>query len=229
MSDVIVAGTQTDVWLLHVEADSLRPAPLVTTPFQDRAPVFSPDGRWIAYVSNKSGRDEIYVLPYPGPGPEHTASTAGGREPVWSRDGTELFYRTEDQLMVVDVELGDRFHASQPRPLFRDVYERDAAGRGWGPELRRHAGRRALPDGATGRDDAGRRRRRGAELDGGAQAAARTLRTRAFLRIGTGRFPAHNRPLHGSERPSRRSSRSAYVSTTVPFSTAGQPNHDRKA
>lgn len=129
MSDVIVAGTQMDVWLLHVEADSLRPAPLVTTPFQDRAPVFSPDGRWIAYVSNKSGRDEIYVLPYPGPGPERTASTAGGREPVWSRDGTELFYRTEDQLMVVDVELGDRFHASQPRPLFRDVYERDAAGR----------------------------------------------------------------------------------------------------
>jgi hypothetical protein len=111
--------------MLHMDEDGLTPEPLVATPFQDRAPVFSPDGRWIAYVSNKSGRDEVFVLPYPGPGPESTVSTAGGREPVWSRDGTELFYRSEEQLMVVDVERGVGFGAGTPRPLFGDVYDRD--------------------------------------------------------------------------------------------------------
>jgi Tol biopolymer transport system component len=127
------AGSPTnsrDVWLLHLEGDSLRKEPLVTTPFQDRGPQFSPDGRWIAYVSNKSGRDEVYVLPFPAPGPEHTVSTAGGREPVWSRDGSELFYRTDDQLVAVDVQLGVQFRAGQPRSLFGDVYERDAGGGG---------------------------------------------------------------------------------------------------
>jgi hypothetical protein len=83
-------------------------------------------------VSDKSGRDEVYVVPYPGPGPEATVSTTGGREPVWSRDGTELFYRTDEQMMVVDVELGERFRADAPRPLFADVYEKDASGGGIG-------------------------------------------------------------------------------------------------
>ena len=65
-------------------------------------------GGWHTCPTNRDG-DEIYVQPYPGPGPEFTVSTAGGREPVWSPDGSELFYRTEDQLMVVAVEPGTRF------------------------------------------------------------------------------------------------------------------------
>ena len=101
------------------------PEPFLVTPFQERAAAFSPDGRWLAFVSNESGRDEVYVQPYPGPGPEFTVSTAGGREPLWSPDGSELFYRTEDQLMVVAVEPGDTFRADTPRPLFADPYVRD--------------------------------------------------------------------------------------------------------
>ncbi len=119
-----------DVALLHMEPDGLRPEPLVEIPYEDRGAVFSPNGRWIAYVSNKSGRDEIYVLPFPGPGPEYTVSTGGGREPVWSRDGRELFYRTDDALMVVEVQLGDTFRAGQPRALFDDAWERDGGGGG---------------------------------------------------------------------------------------------------
>ncbi len=85
---------------------------------------------WLAFVSDKSGVDEIYVQPYPGPGQESTISTGGGQEPVWSRDGSELFYRTPDDLMVVTVDLGDMSRAGTPRPLFADPYARDNSGTG---------------------------------------------------------------------------------------------------
>ena len=113
--------TRRDLWVLPVGGD---PEPFLSTPFGEKAPVFSPDGRWLAYVSDESGQDEVYVLPYPGPGPEFTVSTAGGREPVWSPNGSELFYRTEDQFMVVEVELGEAFRGGTPRPLFADTYMR---------------------------------------------------------------------------------------------------------
>jgi hypothetical protein len=83
-------------------------------------------------VSDKSGRDEVYVVPYPGPGPEATVSTEGGTEPVWSPGGTELFYRSDEGLMAVAVTLGSAFRAGTPRPLFADVYERDPSGGGNG-------------------------------------------------------------------------------------------------
>ena len=65
--------------------------PLLVTPANERSAVFSPDGRWIAYVSDESGRDEVYVIPAPPTtGASFALSTAGGREPVWSQDGTRL-------------------------------------------------------------------------------------------------------------------------------------------
>ncbi len=96
--------------------------PLLDGPFNEHA-VFSPDGHWIAFVTDESGRDEVYVQPYPGPGRKWAISTAGGREPVWSRDGRELFFRNGEQMLVVDVEFGESFAPGQPRVLFEGPYE----------------------------------------------------------------------------------------------------------
>ena len=94
-----------------------QPTPFVNTPFVELYPAFSPDGRWIAYFSNESGSAEVYVRPFPGPGGRWQISTGGGRMPVWSRTGKELFYRTDDsKIMVVTYSSsGDSFHADTPR------------------------------------------------------------------------------------------------------------------
>jgi len=94
----------------------------VATDFYEREPAFSPDGRWIAFVSNRSGRDEVYVKPYPGEGGIIPISTGGGRQPLWTRSGRELFYRSEQKLMVVSVESQPTFKAGIPRLLFEGLY-----------------------------------------------------------------------------------------------------------
>jgi serine/threonine-protein kinase len=80
----------------------------------------SPDGHWIAYASNESGRFEIYALPFPGPGPRVPVSTQGGESPRWSGSGRELFYRDpfKNQVMAVDIQTAPEFRAGRPRPLF---------------------------------------------------------------------------------------------------------------
>ncbi len=75
--------------------------PLLTTPYDERAAVLSPDGRWLAYQSNSSGRVEIYVRPFPGLAGQWQISNSGGQEPLWSRSGKELFYRTPDGVLTV--------------------------------------------------------------------------------------------------------------------------------
>lgn len=107
-------GAGLDLWLLRREGDA---TPLVVTSFDQRMATFSPDGRWIAYQSNESGRFEIYVRPYPGPGGRELVSTNGGREAVWSRDGRELFYREGNRLMVVSLDTSAEFKAGFPRML----------------------------------------------------------------------------------------------------------------
>jgi len=75
----------------------------------------SPDGRWLAYEASVSSRREVHVTPFPGPGAKHQVSTHGGTEPLWSRDGRELFFQSGTQLMAVSVEPGAAFSASLPR------------------------------------------------------------------------------------------------------------------
>ncbi len=113
------------------DADSApaEPRPLIRSPANERAPALSPDGRWIAYVSDESGRDEVYVQAFGGSTTgRFTISTEGGREPVWARDGSELFYRTGDRLMSVPVELTDTFEAGAARELFRGDFDSDRMG-----------------------------------------------------------------------------------------------------
>ena len=79
---------------------------------------FSRGGHWIAYPSDESGRNEVYVRPYPGPGGRQPNSTNGGVEPVWSRDGREILYRRVEQMLSVPVETRPSFSAGAPRVLF---------------------------------------------------------------------------------------------------------------
>ncbi len=121
-------ATRGDIWTLSLEGVEGDPEPFVQSPFDERDAVFSPDGRWLAYTSDENGRSEVYVRPYPGPGPARLVSTDGGVHPVWSRDGQELFYRWGDRMMVAPVCLGAEFRAGIARLLFEGTY-RAAAGR----------------------------------------------------------------------------------------------------
>lgn len=84
--------------------------------------VISPDGRWIAFVTNESGRDEIVVQPFPGPGGRVQVSTSGGTEPLWSRDGRKLFYRGSGHLMAAIVRPGPTFDIVARDSALTDIY-----------------------------------------------------------------------------------------------------------
>src|SRR5262249_20149677 len=112
-----------DLIILPVEGDEAsgckpgKPTVFLNTPAVELSPVFSPDGRWIAYQSNESGRLEIYVRPFPGPGGKWQISTDGGTYPVWSRTRSELLYATDRRIMVVSYTAHeDSFIAERPRP-----------------------------------------------------------------------------------------------------------------
>ncbi len=113
----IGASRLFDVYVLSLEGDQ-KAVPVLTSEFNTYTPMFSPDGRWLAYVSDESGRAEVYVQPFPGGGSRHLISTGGGREPLWSRDRREIFYRSGDKMMVVNVTTNPDFNASTPRVLF---------------------------------------------------------------------------------------------------------------
>ena len=125
--------TARDLYVLALDGD-LTPELFLATPFQERGVSFSPDGQWIAYVSDESGQNEVYVRPYPGPGGQVIISTGGGEEAVWGPDGSELFYRNGDQVMIVQVSTGQTWSAETPAPLFAVPYVLDnAAGGGGNP------------------------------------------------------------------------------------------------
>jgi Tol biopolymer transport system component len=113
--------TSSDIWALPVGTGG-QPFPVVQTDFDERNAQFSPDGKWIAYESTDSGRWEIYVQPFPGPGPRVQISVNGGAQVRWRGDGKELFFiALDDRLMAVPVALpsnGGSADAGAPVPLF---------------------------------------------------------------------------------------------------------------
>ena len=92
--------------------------PYLQTKFNEQDPNFSPDGKWIAYQSDTSGRDEIYVIPFPASTRRGQVSTDGGTAPRWRADGRELFYRNGAKLMAVNVRTGNDLVLGKPVELF---------------------------------------------------------------------------------------------------------------
>jgi len=121
----------SDIWLLSLGVDR-RSHPLLQTTFSQAGVDFSPDGSWLAYYSNDSGREEVYIQPYPGPGSRRQISTDGGISPVWRRDGRELFFvepvqpdgngRPEIRMMAVPVTTQPVLHIGSAKLLFEGQY-----------------------------------------------------------------------------------------------------------
>jgi Tol biopolymer transport system component len=113
-----------DIWVAELEGGRVTAAPLSKSPETERSPEFSPDGRWLAFGSDVSGRFEVYVQPYPGPGPRQLVSLNGGESPAWSPTGRELLFVSPPdpegrrQMMAVDVRSGPPFEVGRPRPIF---------------------------------------------------------------------------------------------------------------
>ena len=118
-------NTGRDVSVLRLSDHKVQP--FLETSFIEGAAAFSPDGHWLAYSSDESGRTEVYVQPYPGPGGKWQVSTEGGAEPVWNRNGRELFYRSGDKMMSVEVSTQPTFSIGKPKLLFTGQYVPTAA------------------------------------------------------------------------------------------------------
>lgn len=107
--------------LLFVRNGSAKAEPFLATPSQERVPAFSPNGSFVAYASDESGRMEVYLRPFPGPGPKRQISTNGGFNASWSRDGREIFYWETGQvgrLMRASCETGSEPRLGKPQALF---------------------------------------------------------------------------------------------------------------
>ena len=116
--------TRIDLMLLPIEGDEVsgwkpgKPTVFLQTPTSESQPAFSPDGRWLAYASDESGRNEVYVRPFPGPGGKWQVSIDGGTEPAWSRTRRELFYRIAGGIVVTGYSVeGDSFRVDKSRPV----------------------------------------------------------------------------------------------------------------
>jgi serine/threonine protein kinase/Tol biopolymer transport system component len=111
-------GTGSDLWKVSLTGDKKVQQILVTPTNETEAVVSPAGGGWLAYVADDAGRDEVYVQPFPGPGPRIPISRNGGDEPLWSRDGRQLFFLNRDKFMAADVTMSPAFSASAPRQLY---------------------------------------------------------------------------------------------------------------
>jgi Tol biopolymer transport system component len=111
-------ATSNDLMVLPLSGDR-KARPFLRTPFSETGARFSPDGKWVAYVSDDAGGSQVYVRPFERAGDTRQISTAGGSSPRWSRDGKELFYvAADDRLMAVAVNRTSAFETGTPKALF---------------------------------------------------------------------------------------------------------------
>ncbi|OGU23976.1 MAG: hypothetical protein A3K13_05650 [Gemmatimonadetes bacterium RIFCSPLOWO2_12_FULL_68_9] len=139
---VLIGGSGQDIMSVPLRGERRIASPVLAAPYLEAYPAVSPDGRWLAYVSDESGRNEVYVRPYPGPGPRVIVSQNGGSEPLWARNGRELFYKAvagEPTLMAASIEMRPEPRVLSRRALFPiGDYESAAP----------HANYDVLPDGS---------------------------------------------------------------------------------
>jgi serine/threonine-protein kinase len=122
-------GNLFDIWFVDLESGEVQD--YLATDFVEAAPVFSPDGRWIAYQSSESGRSEVYVRSFPVGSGKWQISDGGGADPRWSGEGRELYFRTDDGLMVASVQTSKTsLQAGKPRSLIAGDYRGGLQGLG---------------------------------------------------------------------------------------------------
>ena len=128
--DFTGANTNEDIAIVRLDGDDQTVTPLLQTMFKEQYPDLSPDGHWLAYTSNESGNEEIYVRPFPDINAGRwQVSTDGGGQPLWARDGQELFYRNGGAMMAVPIETEPTFAAGNPEVVFEGEYATPLGGR----------------------------------------------------------------------------------------------------
>ena len=123
LTDISPGFLGYEIGMLTMKGDRARKA-LLPSKYRETQPQISPDGRWMAYVSDESGSSEVYVRPFPdvNKGGKWQISTSGGDSPLWSKDGRELLYRNGDAAMAVSVKAESDFSFQTPLVLFRGNY-----------------------------------------------------------------------------------------------------------
>jgi serine/threonine-protein kinase len=110
-------ATQADIWLFTMDREASTEPFLATEAIEEGAE-FSPDGRWLSYCTDETGRFEVYVQPVSGTGRRLQISTEGGTEPGWARDGREIYYRQAEKMMAVSIDSGPELVVGKPEVLF---------------------------------------------------------------------------------------------------------------
>ena len=112
-------GSAVDLLMVQPDAGELAPEPWLDRPFQDNGAVFSPDGRYVAYVSGESGQREVQIRPFPGPGGQQTVSIGGGEDIVWASTGELVYTRPDGVLMAVDISTAPELEVGEVREILR--------------------------------------------------------------------------------------------------------------
>jgi Tol biopolymer transport system component len=127
LTSIPAATNRRDIWIFELGSGD-PPEPLLTSSHNEGWGAVSPDGHWLAYVSDESGADEIWLRPFRTAGPAEQLSVDGGIEPVWSPDGKELLYRQGDRFLAIDIETEPELRSGAPKELFRGRYDLSPTG-----------------------------------------------------------------------------------------------------